>query len=371
MITRQGAKRPRRTQQDNTMHEENQSGKTEINDTFEQFSSIHKLNRFVTLCCRAIANRKLENKVKGDYSVEELQHAHHQILRVIQQTCFSRNIQRLKAGKELHPKCELLCLNPFLDVGGIIRVGGKLTHAAISYSRKYPILLPRNHHVTKLIILKEHIKYWHAAMQTTLNSIRNNYWPIDGKNSTRHIIRKCVRCYKVNPKLPIYVMGDLPKNRVIQSRPFECMGLDYCGPFFLKEKKFRNKGKLKSYVFVCFATRAVHMELVSDLTTDTCLEAVRCFCARRGKPNHIYSDNATNFVGAKTEILKIRAFFLSEENQSILTRNLLNDEINWHFIPSRFPHFGGLWEAAVKSFNNTYIALWVMQCSHMNNLIPL
>ncbi|XP_076660098.1 uncharacterized protein LOC143363386 [Halictus rubicundus] len=129
-------------------------------------------------------------------------------------------------------------------------------------------------------------------------------------------------------------------------------GLDYCGPFLLKEKKFRNKGKVKSYVavFVCFATRAVHMELVTDLTSETCLEAIRRFCARRGKPMHIYSDNATNFVGVKNEMVQIRAFFMSEENQNTLSRSLLTEEINWHFIPPRSPHFGGLWEAAVKSF---------------------
>ncbi|XP_076396216.1 uncharacterized protein LOC105664283 [Megachile rotundata] len=338
--------------QDKAIVKKTQNAQVETNDTFERFSSIDKLNRFVAFCQRTIKNRKIDNKVKGGFSVEEIQNAHRQILRIEQQNHFSRDIERLKQGKEVHSKSEIRCLNPCLDTDGIIRVGGRLTHAAINYSRKYPILLPRNSHITKLIILNQHIKNWHAGVQGTLNAVRNNYWPIDGKNSTRHIVRKCVRCYKVNPKLPTYVMGDLPKNRITQSRPFECVGIDYCGPFFLKEKKFRNKGKLKCYVsvFVCFATRAVHMELVTDLTTETCLEAIRRFCARRGKPSHIYSDNATNFVGVKNEILKIRAFFLSEENQSILKNSLLNEEINWHFIPPRSPHFGGLWEAAVKSF---------------------
>ncbi|CAK9795156.1 hypothetical protein ANTPLA_LOCUS1384 [Anthophora plagiata] len=149
-------------------------------------------------------------------------------------------------------------------------------------------------------------------------------------------------------------MGDLPKNRVIHSRPFTNVGLDYCGPFLLKEKKFRNKGKIKSYVavFVCFTTRAVHLELVTDLTTETCLEAIKRFCARRGKPTNVYSDNATNFIGVKNEILKVRAFFMSNENNTKLSNYFQNEGINWHFIPPRSPHFGGLWEAAVRSFKH-------------------
>ncbi|XP_076649206.1 uncharacterized protein LOC143356978 [Halictus rubicundus] len=324
------------------------------NDTFEQFSSITALNRFVALCRRAVANRRLENKIRGQYTARELQNAHWQIIKVIQYNHFSRDINCLKEGKELGAKSKLTCLNPFLDSTCVMRVGGRLTNAAMSYSRKYPILLPRNDHVTTLIMRHEHEKNWHAGVQATLNTIRHKYWPIDGKNKTRQIIRNCIRCSKLNPQLPEYIMGDLPKHRVTQSRPFANVGIDYCGPFSLKEKKFRNTGKVKSYVavFVCFSTRAVHLELVTDLTTETCLEAVKRFCSRRGKPKTIYSDNATNFVGAKNEIMKVRAFFLDNKNQAKFAHYSLSEGIDWQFSPPRSPHFGGLWEAAVKSFKH-------------------
>ncbi|CAK9816895.1 hypothetical protein ANTPLA_LOCUS9158 [Anthophora plagiata] len=323
-------------------------------DTFERISSIDRLIRFVAFCRRAVSNRKVEFKTSGKYTIEELKRARLQIIRVIQQKHFSRDIKNLKEGIPLNSKGKLICLNPFLDSDGVIRVGGRLTNAQIAYSRKYSILLPHNDHVTNLIIRNEHIKHWHAGVQATLNAVRYNYWPIDGKNITRHIIHKCVRCSKLNPKLQNYTMGDLPKNRVIHSRPFTNVGLDYCGPFLLKEKKFRNKGKIKSYVavFVCFTTRAVHLELVTDLTTETCLEAIKRFCARRGKPTNVYSDNATNFIGVKNEILKVRAFFMSNENNTKLSNYFQNEGINWHFIPPRSPHFGGLWEAAVRSFKH-------------------
>ncbi|XP_076394339.1 uncharacterized protein LOC143265527 [Megachile rotundata] len=332
----------------------NQSINELKNDTFEHFSSISALNKFVAFCHRAVINRKSEVKIKSPYSAKELQNAHLQIIRVIQNTHFSRDIHNLKNGNILGAKSKLTCLNPFLDENGIIRVGGRLIHSAMSYSCKYPILLPRNDHVTMLIIRHEHIKNWHAGVQATLNAIRHNYWPIDGKNKTRHIIRNCIRCAKLNPGLPKYIMGDLPKTRITQSRPFENVGLDYCGPFSLKEKKFRNTSKVKAYVavFVCFCTRAVHLELVTDLTTETCLEAIKRFCSRRGKPRNIYSDNATNFVGAKNEIMKVRAFFLDDKNKSKFVHYSVSEGIDWHFSPPRSPHFGGLWEAAVKSFKH-------------------
>jgi hypothetical protein len=98
-------------------------------------------------------------------------------------------------------------------------------------------------------------------------------------------------------------MGDLPAIRVREALPFANTGVNFCGPFFIKEKKYHNKVRLKAYVcvFVCLF-KAVHLELVSDLSSDGFLAALRRFIARRGIPNHIFSDNGTNFVGANNQL---------------------------------------------------------------------
>ncbi|CAK9826901.1 hypothetical protein ANTRET_LOCUS4669 [Anthophora retusa] len=147
-------------------------------------------------------------------------------------------------------------------------------------------------------------------------------------------------------------MGNLPKDRVTLIRPFQTTGIDYCGPFFIKERKYRNTKRLKVYVavFVCFATKAIHLELVSDLSTDAFLASLRRFFARRGFAQTIYSDNATNFVGAKNSLSEIQTFLESKQHQQSITNYLINKGVTWHFSPPRSPHFGGLWEAAVKGF---------------------
>lgn len=147
-------------------------------------------------------------------------------------------------------------------------------------------------------------------------------------------------------------MGELPKPRVNPAPPFNQVGIDYCGPFYLKEKKFRNRVKVKAYVtvFVCLVVEAVHLELVTDLTTEGFISALRRFISRRGLCQDIYSDNGTNFVGANN-VLKELYTTLNDPNQHKLIHDYLSSRrIQWHFIPPQAPHMGGLWEAAVKSF---------------------
>ena len=321
-------------------------------DLFERFSSMRRLLRFVARCHRIINNFRKQKRTTGDITISEKRAAHAKIIIFIQNKYFSEEVRCMKEGRALKSKSKLLCLAPFLDENGFIRVGGRLANADVTYSRKHPIVLPREAHVTRLIIREAHEMSWHASVQTTLNTIRNTYWPIDGKTLTRKVIHECVRCRRVNPTLLQYKMGNLPGNRCTAAQPFENVGLDYCGPFFIKEKKFQNRKSVKAYVavFVCFSTKAVHMELVSDLTAEACLSAIKRFCARRGRPRNIYSDNATNFVGAKNELLKIRASLLANEANKTFKSYFCDNNIDWHFAPPRAPHFGGLWEAAVKCF---------------------
>ncbi|XP_011884071.1 PREDICTED: uncharacterized protein LOC105571211 [Vollenhovia emeryi] len=160
----------------------------------------------------------------------------------------------------------------------------------------------------------------------------------------------CSKCFRANPKPARYIMGDLPTNRVTPNRAFYGCGLDYAGPFYVKSR-VRGPANIKTYmcVFVCIVTKAVHLELATDMSTDAFLNCLRRFIARRGKCKHIYCDNGTNFVGAKTELSELYDKLSKIEFQENVTNFLGEDRILWHFNPPSAPNFGGLWESVVKS----------------------
>ncbi|XP_054715403.1 uncharacterized protein LOC129224882 [Uloborus diversus] len=145
-------------------------------------------------------------------------------------------------------------------------------------------------------------------------------------------------------------MGDLPSERVNPTFPFNVSGVDFCGPFMIKVKNQRKSSLSKVYVaiFVCFVTRAVHFEVVSDLTSESIYFHPKKVFSRRGKCAKLFSDNAGNFVGANAEIKKLHN--LVKKPDENLAGYLASEGIDWKFLPPRAPNFGGLWEAGVKSF---------------------
>lgn len=311
-----------------------------------RYSCINKLRRIIAYLLRF--GRK--NRTRGPITAKEIREADTRIIRLMQTIAFSQELRSLQRSENLHPKSKLIPLSPFIDDQGIIRVGGRLQNSTLSFAQKHPILLPKGHHVTTLIIRDVHLKNHHGGITSTLNDVRQSYWPIDGRNTTRKVIRQCIRCFRHNPATTNYVMGNLPASRVTEHRPFYNCGVDYCGPFYVKERKQRNRTRVKVYVsvFICLATKAVHLEVVSDMTTEAFVAALKRFISRRGICRNIHSDNGTNFVGANNELKDIREAIRDERVQKFLTAK----EITWHFTPALSPHFGGLWEAAVKSFKH-------------------
>ncbi|CAK1598625.1 unnamed protein product [Parnassius mnemosyne] len=189
----------------------------------------------------------------------------------------------------------------------------------------------------------------HAGPQLLLASIRERYWPIHGKSLVNKVTRECVTCFRAKPRPSAPIMGELPTSRVTPSLPFSTTGVDYAGPFNLKTWRGRGARTYKAYValFVCFATKAIHIELVTGLDTQSFLAAFRRFVSRRGKPQQMVSDNGTTFQGASNQINEIYQF-LSDSSDEIMT-SLSNDGIKWSFLPVYTPHMGGIYEAAVKS----------------------
>ena len=160
-------------------------------------------------------------------------------------------------------------MSPFIDSEGIVRVGGRLGKSMFTYycSVKHPILLPKDSYTT-LIMQEIHRKNYHAGPQTLLMLTRQKYWPIHGKRIANNILHNCVRCARTRPKNIFQLMGNLPENRVIPLAPFAHTGIDFAGPF---QVHYIGRGRkpTKAYlaVYVCFSTKAVHLDLVSDLIT--------------------------------------------------------------------------------------------------------
>ncbi|XP_055584966.1 uncharacterized protein LOC129737833 [Uranotaenia lowii] len=192
----------------------------------------------------------------------------------------------------------------------------------------------------------------HIGQRSMLAVVRQQFWPLRAKSIIRNVIHHCIPCYRQRPQRASQLMGDLPHYRVQKTHPFETVGIDFAGPFYIKSLASIRKPVLtKGYVcvFVCMATRALHLEPVSNLTTEAFLGCLQRFVSRRGLPMKILSDNATNFIGATNELDRLAQLFKTEAHQKQLNEFCTQRNIEWSFIPPRSPHFGGIWEAAVKS----------------------
>ncbi|XP_076660488.1 uncharacterized protein LOC143363841, partial [Halictus rubicundus] len=269
-------------------------------------------------------------------------------LRRIQESQFAKGISSLSNGEPLPPKDPIESLHPFLDETGLLRVGGRLRNSPLPHQSKHPILLSP-HPLVRLIIEQAHARALHAGVQLTLHILRQEYWLLRGRSQVKAVIHACVRCVRERAAIPIQIMGDLPAARVSPAKkPFSHCGLDYAGPIQIRASAGRGITSRKAYIalFVCMSTKAVHLELVADYSTSAFLNAYTRFCSRRGLPERMYSDNGTTFVGANRELVSAYRAALRDPD---FQNRTASDGVAWHFIPPSAPHFGGLWEAGVKS----------------------
>ncbi|XP_039312392.1 uncharacterized protein LOC120359326 [Solenopsis invicta] len=291
--------------------------------------SFGKICRIIAYCFRFVdaarrsADESKPNKqqyMARSIGIEEMNRAEKVILKQTQREGFPLELRSLASNQDLPRKNKLKSLSPFIDDNGLIRIGGRLRHARLSEEQKHPIVLPARHRLALLIMREEHIRMLHCPSEQLLHSVRQRYWPIHGRRLAQKIVRTCVKCFRYNPRIPDITMGDLPRERVIMpTRPFMVRGVDYAGPFQLRES--RRRGRLhvsKGYValFICFSTKAVHLEVVTSLTR------------------------------ASRELQEIQEFL--EKTEPEIKSFMIKQRINWSFIPPRSPHFGGIWESAVK-----------------------
>lgn len=330
-------------------------------DLYKYFQNCSKLSRLssrMAWVLRFIRNCKpCAKKIVGPLSLFEFRAALRKCVQVVQLVHFASEIKLIRASKPIQGSIK--SLSPFLDSSGCLRVGGRLNNASLSWSKKHPLLLPKNSHLTKLIIEHYHVSYLHVGPRTLQSLLNREFWIMSGRSLIRKVVRSCPVCFRFRAQPSIPLMGDLPEARVSPpGRPFVHVGVDLAGPFNLRTSRLRKSPLVKGYfcMFVCLATKAVHLEVVSSLTTDAFLAALDRFLSRRGSGLNLYSDQGKNFIGAARRLKEVHELFMTFEDP--LVRDQLSQrEVVWHFNPPLSPNFGGLWEAAIKSVKSHLLRL--------------
>ncbi|XP_058826515.1 uncharacterized protein LOC131686265 [Topomyia yanbarensis] len=321
----------------------------------KDFSTWNRLVKVVALVKRFPNNCKLKHQkkpiVSGPLSNKELLSATSYIIRQAQQESYPDEmalLQHTQKNPEQFPTpipktSPIHQKSPWLDQYAILRMRGRI--AACDYATedaKHPIILSRDHHTTKLIIAHYHQKYHHQNHETVINEIRQKYSIPKLRMAYAKVRKECQHCMndRIAPRVPI--MADLPAARLDAfTRPFTHVGVDYFGPYEIVIG--RRTEKRWGMLATCLTVRAIHIEVVSSLNTDSCIMALQNFVSRRGKPRVFYSDRGTNFIGARRVIKEAEDII----NQEDLMKEFCDVETSWVFLPPSAPHMGGSWERLI------------------------
>lgn len=305
-----------------------------------RFSSLPKIQRIVAHIFRFISNSRSKVKIQGPLTPAEIENSLRIIVKHVQRDVFSDIYLKIEKNSLLSKPFRKLA--PFVDSDGLLRVGGRLRKSQFSYDVKHPILLPKSHRITELIIEWTHHTNLHPGLKTLHYLLLQQFWILSPRSAIYKCLSRCIRCFRCKPKSYNPYMADLPALRISQVKAFSSVCIDFAGPFPILMSKHRGAKTFKGYVcvFVCTATKAIHLEVTSDLSSEAFLAAFRRFGARRGKCVTITSDQGTNFKGANHQLLD-----LAQEAAQKLC-------ISWRFNAPGSPHFNGLAEAGVKSFKS-------------------
>ena len=232
--------------------------------------------------------------------------------------------------------------NLFKDEKGIWRCGGRLSNAEVPYTVKYPVLLPRSDPLSTLIVQEAHERVFHNGVRDTLTEVRRRFWIPKARSLVKQVIHYCVLCrkfegapYKAPPPPP------LPTFRVKEDPGFTYTGVDFAGPLSVRCGE-TPAAKVWICLFTCLVTRALHLDVVPDQSTQSFLRCLKRFAARRGLPAKFLSDNGKTFKAAAKYIKSVM-------KDGTVTKYLTGLGTEWMFNVERAPWWGGVFERMVQS----------------------
>ena len=269
------------------------------------------------------------------------------VLQTVQEEVYSCEISLLKKDENLRRDSVLLPLDPVLGKDSLLRVGGRLQRSHLQDDQKHPIILPGKHPVSRLLVRYYHETVHHQGRHFTEGAVRSaGFWITGGKRLISSVILDCVVCKRLRGRPEHQKMSDLPVERVQQSSPFSHVGVDTFGPWQVVSRRTRGgqaASKRWAVIFTCLTIRAVHIEVLEDLSSSAFTNALRRFVSVRGKVSVYRSDRGTNFVGA---IENVQATAINVEDP-VVKSFLTKTGSTWLFNSPVSSHMGGVWERMI------------------------
>ena len=348
------------TNDERVINPANTSGIHLVIDAY-RYSRLTKLLKVTVYVHRLCHNLKHPlDKITGPVTAKELSDATMLWIKTSQQLEYFKEIANL-TSKPAKRTLLVRQLKLFLDSRGFLRCGGRIHNAPISELAKFPYLLSPKHPITKLLVYATHERLHHAGVSSMITAIRQLYWIPAIRVYVKKLLRKCVTCVRLTGKP--YRPPDpppLPKARIEDPTPFSVCGVDFTGAMYIRE----GDGERKVYIclFTCATTRAVHLEVVLDMTVDSFMLAFRKFTSRKSLPRMMMSDNASTYLAAADELQQLL-------DCTSLKEALGSHGVTWQFIPKRAPWYGGYWERLVgltkqalkKTLGRSFVTLPILE----------
>ena len=297
-----------------------------------------------------------EQRVTGELTVSEIRQVETDLIRIAQREAFSTEVSKVQRKLPLQTGSKLIPLCPFMDEDGLLRCEGRLHYAThLPHDTTHPIILPRKHAVTRMIVKLHHEMGRHVGGTShTLSLLATRYWIIAAREAVREWEQECASCRRRKARPAQQRMAPLPAMRVNPSfRAFSRIGVDYGGPFLTIQGRGRHRAKRYLCLFTCLETRAVHLEMAYSLDTDGFLNCFYRMVSRRGLPERVVSDNGTNFVGAARELKQL----ISSVSKEQIEASTAHQGVQWSFNPPAAPHFGGVFECMIKAAKRAIYAV--------------
>ncbi|KAK3747362.1 hypothetical protein QZH41_005268 [Actinostola sp. cb2023] len=269
-------------------------------DWVDTLRKIAWLLKFIDwLKSRSVKKKELiENDIQKRIGPDDLERSKRHVAILVQRTVYPEEMRNLKEGKRLKASSEILKLKPIMKEDDVMRVGGRMSLAPISPDAANPIILPKKHHITTLLIRHLHESNGHCGVEQLLKQLA--------------------------PRMH-QGMGELPKVRMIPYEPpFTYSGVDYFGPFYVKRGRGRVIEKRWGAIFTCMNSRAVHLEVAKSLETDDFILVLMRFLNRRGQVKELRSDNgAAHMSGVWERLVRI----VKRSLKAILGNDPMNEEV--------------------------------------------